>query len=154
MKRPITITLLSAAALLAHPAFARGGHAGGHFGGGAHFGAPHFGGHIGFGVRSHPVFVPRARIFIGGAFVGAPLYYYGAPYYYAPPVVYAPPAYSYYSPPVIVPPASGYVEQPPAASASTPDAWWYYCAEQKAYYPYVKECPGGWQKVPPAPPPS
>jgi len=30
---------------------------------------------------------------------------------------------------------------------------WYYCPESKAYYPYVKECPGGWQQVAPQPPP-
>jgi hypothetical protein len=50
-----------------------------------------------------------------------------------------------------------YVEQPamaPAAPAPAPAPtnFWYYCGASKAYYPYVKECPGGWQKVLPQPP--
>ena len=31
---------------------------------------------------------------------------------------------------------------------------WYYCEQTRGYYPYVKECPGGWKRVPPAPPPA
>jgi hypothetical protein len=27
--------------------------------------------------------------------------------------------------------------------------WWYWCNDSRAYYPYVKECPGGWQRVAP-----
>jgi hypothetical protein len=27
--------------------------------------------------------------------------------------------------------------------------YWYYCQESQAYYPYVKDCPGGWMKVVP-----
>lgn len=29
---------------------------------------------------------------------------------------------------------------------------WYYCENAKAYYPYVRECPSGWQAVPQTPP--
>lgn len=29
---------------------------------------------------------------------------------------------------------------------------WYYCQSPKGYYPYVHECPSGWQKVPATPP--
>ncbi|HUL00131.1 MAG TPA: hypothetical protein VLX29_04670 [Nitrospirota bacterium] len=29
----------------------------------------------------------------------------------------------------------------------------YYCQESKTYYPYVKQCPGGWMKVVPTPTP-
>ena len=145
----IPMVTLFAAALIAQPAFARGGHSGGggHFGGGAHFGS-HFGG---FAVRSHPFFVPRARVFVGASLLAAPFYYY------APPIVYAPPVYYPPMQPGFVPPASGYIEQQPAPSASAPDAggpWWYYCAGQKSYYPYVRQCPGGWEKVPAEPPPS
>lgn len=87
-----------------------------------------------------------------GVFIGAPLFYspwyypaYPAPYYY-PPVAY--PAYP--SGPTT------YVEQaqPEAAPAPRPDNYWYYCPEAKAYYPYVKQCAGGWQKVSPQPPAS
>jgi len=46
-----------------------------------------------------------------------------------------------------------YVEQPPAPQAQPhqPAGWWYYCADAAAYYPYVKECPAGWQRVAPRP---
>ncbi len=37
--------------------------------------------------------------------------------------------------------------------AQHPQGTWYYCAESKTYYPYVKECPGGWQRVTPQPAP-
>jgi hypothetical protein len=29
--------------------------------------------------------------------------------------------------------------------------YWYYCSGSQAYYPYVKECPGGWIQVAPQP---
>ncbi|HEX7642920.1 MAG TPA: hypothetical protein VF472_12000 [Burkholderiaceae bacterium] len=48
------------------------------------------------------------------------------------------------APPVAVAPA------PPATQQS--QAYWYYCASAKAYYPYVRECPEAWQVVPAAPP--
>ena len=55
-------------------------------GGGAHFGHP-------AGVRfAHPHFHGGTRVFIGGAFVAWPGWYYGAPYYPAPPPV----SYWYY----------------------------------------------------------
>lgn len=58
----------------------------------------------------------------------------------------------YYSPPqvVVVP------ERPPVyvqRRAAPRRSWWYYCRAAKAYYPYVKHCPGGWQRVAPQPPP-
>jgi len=36
-----------------------------------------------------------------------------------------------------------------AQAAPAQSSYWYYCAESKTYYPYVKECPGGWQRVTP-----
>ncbi len=83
-----------------------------------------------------------------GIFVGGPVYvpwFYGPYYPYGyPPAVVAVPA----SPPV-------YVEQgnPQAAPGPAPQTqgYWYFCAESKTYYPYVKECPGGWQRVTPQP---
>jgi hypothetical protein len=27
--------------------------------------------------------------------------------------------------------------------------YWYFCPDSKNYYPYVKNCPGGWLKVVP-----
>ncbi len=84
-----------------------------------------------------------------GFYLGVPL---GGPYYpyYYPPAYY--PSYGYLqyyapsSPPV-------YVERQDAAPQDAPaTAYWYYCADSKAYYPYVRQCPGGWQRVAPQPP--
>ena len=71
------------------------------------------------------------------------------PYYY-PPYAYYPP---YYAAPVVMQQqAPVYVEQnAPPAAVPQPSNSWYYCSASRAYYPYVKECPGGWQKVAPAP---
>lgn len=80
----------------------------------------------------------RARV---GVFIGAPLWpawYYPPPYYYSPPVVAVPAP----QPPV-------YVEQGPAPSST--QNYWYYCNSPEGYYPYVKDCPGGWLKVLPQP---
>jgi len=96
-----------------------------HGGGGRHGG----GGHVRFGVT-----------------IGVPLFW---PNYY-----YGPPAYAYYYPPTAVVPASPptYIEQG-APSATPSQSYWYFCAGSNAYYPYVKHCPGGWQRVDPQPPP-
>lgn len=63
------------------------------------------------------------------------------------------PPYPYYAaPPVTVHPApTTYIQQEPTPPA---DGYWYYCEKAKAYYPYVKDCPGGWMQVVPqsAPP--
>ncbi|HJV92339.1 MAG TPA: hypothetical protein VJ572_02635 [Azonexus sp.] len=68
-------------------------------------------------------------------------WYYPPPYYYEPRVVVVPP-----SPPPV------YIEQSdPAAGAPSGQQYWYYCKSAKGYYPYVKECPDGWQKVMPEP---
>lgn len=63
--------------------------------------------------------------------------------------------YPYYAPypsQVVVVPSepTTYVERTQPAPDSA--AYWYYCADAGAYYPYVKECPGGWQRVAPRPP--
>ncbi len=88
---------------------------------------------------------PRPHVFVG-AVVAAPLFFYPppSPVYYYPPVPLSPPAY---------------IEQEPAPGGTAPPApsanqYWYWCAGSNAYYPYVKECPGGWQPVLPQPPSS
>jgi hypothetical protein len=43
------------------------------------------------------------------------------------------------------------VPQPPAQQQQSALGYWYYCADPGAYYPYVKECPAGWQRVAPQP---
>jgi hypothetical protein len=74
----------------------------------------------------------------------------GVPYYYP---YYADPYYNY-PPRVVVVPSSPptYIERDDAEREAPASAYWYYCAESKAYYPYVKHCPGGWQRVAPQPP--
>lgn len=83
-------------------------------------------------------------------------YYAARPYYYAPSPYYYPPANPYYYPPGAAQAPQAYYEQggyqaPPAAQES--QGSWYYCAAAGAYYPYVRECPGGWRQVSPQPPP-
>jgi len=83
----------------------------------------------------------RFGVVVGGPLWFGPAYY---PRYYYPPYYYAPVPDA---PPV-------YIEQGEAQPAAPPQqAYWYYCAESKGYYPYVKECPGGWQRVAPQPAP-
>jgi hypothetical protein len=84
-----------------------------------------------------------------GVFVGVPLFwpgYYPAPYYSAP----------YYYPPTVIERSAPttYVERGSyeAAPAPAPENWYYYCSASKGYYPYVKQCPGGWQRIAPQPP--
>jgi hypothetical protein len=101
--------------------------AGGHHGGNVHFG-----------------------VVVGGPLWWGAGYPYGYPYYYPP--YYYPPAY--YAPYASSPPV--YVEQDtaqPAPAPQAPQGYWYYCAGANGYYPYVKECPAGWQRVSPQPPP-
>ncbi|OGA15975.1 MAG: hypothetical protein A3I63_10375 [Betaproteobacteria bacterium RIFCSPLOWO2_02_FULL_66_14] len=103
---------------------------------------------LGAAVASTALAHPRARASIG-LYVGVPI---GWPYwgpYVAPFPYYYPP----YQERIVVVPSEPtvYVEQPRAAPAA--DAgYWYYCGGAGAYYPYVKECPGGWQRVAPRPP--
>ena len=99
-------------------------------------------GHHGSGVRFGVV--------IGGPGWFGPGYYppYYSPYYYPP---YAS---AYYPSMPASPPV--YIEQggaQPAPGAAPQASYWYFCAEANGYYPYVKECPGGWQRVSPQAPP-
>lgn len=91
-------------------------------------------GHYGHGYHGHG----RSNF---GVVIGVPWgpLYYPSPYYYPP---YAP---------VVVERPPVYVEQaePPPQAAQA--GYWYYCAAAKAYYPYVNECRGGWQRVAPQP---
>lgn len=85
-----------------------------------------------------------------GVFIGGPLYYpypvAPVPYYYAPPQVIVPaPA----APTTYVEQGQPDQSQAQAQSGGT----WYYCEGSRTYYPYVKQCPGGWREVPAQPPP-
>jgi hypothetical protein len=89
-----------------------------------------------------------------GFYFGLPYVYYPFPYYYNYNYQYYPPAYQYY-PPVTVAPESPpvYIQQYPPVTQEYPPGYWYYCSNPQGYYPYVKECPNGWQQVEPTPPP-
>lgn len=135
MKKLITIWICCVASLLVAGVAEAGGKK--YYGRGYHGGGYHGGG------------------WRGGVWIGAPIVI-GAPYYYPP--YYYPyyPSYPYpyrYGPPVV----REYIyEQPAQRQAPTVVApqtpTWYYCRESKAYYPYVNECPGGWDSVPAKPP--
>ena len=99
-------------------------------------------------LASESALAHRSRVTLGFHF-GVPLgwhYYHPHPYYYYPP---------YYAPTVVVPAQpQTYIEQPaPQAAPQPAQGWWYYCSDSRAYYPYVKDCPGGWQRVAPQPAP-
>lgn len=70
---------------------------------------------------------------------------YYEPYYAFPPAIVTVPVPT--SPPVYI--EQG-VQQPPQDSAN----YWHYCDDPPGYYPTVRECPAGWQLVPPQPPAS
>jgi hypothetical protein len=143
-KTVAVLILLVFGALASESAMARGGHGGGGHGGGGHFGGGFRGGGVGFGIA-----------------LGVPLYglgYYSG--YYPYPAYAYPPAYGYPGPAVA--PSGAYAEQgyaqgypqgyPQAAPApAQPQGDWYFCPNSNAYYPYVRECPNGWQRVPAQP---
>jgi hypothetical protein len=108
--------------LVAAPANAGGYYRGGHY---------HGGSRIVFGL---------------GIGVGYP---WGYPYGYGYYPYY--PAYAYYPPYVVQQQPQVYVEQPQVQQSPQPSGYWYYCSDSRAYYPYVKECPAGWQRVSPQP---
>jgi hypothetical protein len=83
--------------------------------------------------------------FRGNIWIGPGWYPYSYPYTYSYPYYYAPP-------PVIIQQQAPDVYVKPEPQPEEPV--WYYCPDEKAYYPYVKHCPGGWQKVMPTPPPA
>ncbi len=121
---------------------------------------------------------PTVGFHYGGPYWGAwawPGYYwpgyYGASYYsYGPGLGYLPPSYIY-GPPAVVTSTGGvvYIEResgtvsthqperapaPDATTATPPPGtqWWYLCSSPRGAYPYVRECPGGWERVPAVPP--
>ena len=97
---------------------------------------------IGNAWAAHGHFHSHFGIVVGP--VWDPWYYpspYSSPYYYPP------------NPPIVIeraPPV--YIERDEAQPTPAPINYWYYCNASKAYYPYVKECPSGWQRVSPQPP--
>ncbi len=118
--------------------YGQGGHSGhgDHHGGSGHYGGwGHYGGYYGTGFG----------LTVDAAYWGWPWYYpfYAYPYYYNNP----------YAPAVSMPSdePQEYIQRSDKVSAPVSSGVWYYCPESKIYYPYVKECPGGWQTVPAQP---
>jgi hypothetical protein len=146
----LTIAVLALAVLLvahAEPSHAFMGTGGGFHGNGVqarsfqragfnHQGFLHTGfHHVGFrhGFRHHSFFFHRPccfgpRVFIGLG-VGVPLFY---PYTY--------PAFP-----------TSVAESAPPVYVEAERQYWYYCQGAHMYYPYVRECPGGWLQVVPQP---
>lgn len=121
MKRSIFPVICAVFALFSHGALARDG---GHW---------HGGPHVGLGV------------WVGPPVVVGPPFAYPYPYYtygYAVP-------YPYYGGPIVREYSDRDREE--AAPIDPPKANWYYCPEERAYYPYVKACPKGWEAVPAQP---
>jgi hypothetical protein len=122
-----------------------GGAAMGHGGGwgGGHFHDGHFHGgccHVAVGFFFGPGFV-----------YGYPYPFYPYPYsYYYPYWPVTAGAYPDEATPYI---GQGQDGQPESGSGVAPQAAYYYhCARPEGYYPYVKVCPGGWERVPTEPP--
>jgi hypothetical protein len=98
----------------------------------------------------------RVGVYLGGPVYGFGYPYYGYPYYGYPAYAYGYGAPVYYGPAAtVVAPVSPpvYVEQGSAGATTGPasDGYWYYCHNPDGYYPYVKQCADGWQKVPSQP---
>lgn len=72
-------------------------------------------------------------------------YSYGYPYGYpygSPYTPYYPGFPFYYSPPVVV-------EREPQPYIQQHQYYWYFCQNPEGYWPYIRECPGGWLQVVP-----
>jgi hypothetical protein len=127
-----------------------GGTAMGHGGGwgGGHFHDSHFhDGHFHGGCCHMAV-----GFFFGPGFVyGYPFYPYPYSYYYP----YWPVTAGAYPAEVTQDVEQEQDGQPESGSGVAPQAAYYYrCARPEGYYPYVKACPGGWERVPTEPPDS
>lgn len=155
----LTVLALGAAAGSALAATGARGfeHHGGEHRGFEHHGFPHHGARVGVYIGA-PVF-GFGYPYYSYPYYSSPYYsasYYGSPYYGYPAYAYGYGGPGYYGPSttVITTPAAPpvYVEQG-SASVTGPasDGNWYYCHNPDGYYPYVKQCADGWQKVPSQP---
>jgi len=140
--KQITWAIGLAVLLVAGPtlsAEAAGGRGGGFHGGGSMSGGGfHGGGGTWHGGAPgwHGGFHGGTRVFIGGSFGwwGWPGWW--GPGWWGPPYPYYPTA-----PVVVQQGPTEYIQQEPATPAAP--QYWYYCQKAGAYYPYIKDCPGG-----------
>jgi hypothetical protein len=98
-------------------------------------------------ASAHGYYGHGGRVVVGVG-IGAPYWGWGWGYGYPYPGYYYPPAYTY---PAYPAQPSTYIQQDAAPAPAPQQNYWYYCSDAQAYYPYVKECPGGWQRVAPQP---
>ena len=166
----VTLAALSAPALADRGGGGRGYAHGQNYGHGGGYG--YSGGYRhGYGYGSH--FWGPLGFLMGTAIIYSALQ--PRPVYYEPQVVYTPPVYYYPSTtyvqpylqpgdqlvgPTYIAPSPAY--PPPQSSVSmgqnvqigpgaSGEQWWYVCRKPAGYYPNVRECPSGWEKVPPVP---
>ena len=150
-----TTKLITALVLLgaihASPALSGGGHGHRHHGHHNHGHHHHGGGWGGFGLG-----LGMGMIGYGIGSMGRAPYY--APFYGYPPVGYGanygyPLNYGY--PPVVSAPSAPpiYIQQEvvQVQPQTQGENYWHYCRKPDGYYPYVKNCPGGWLQVAPEP---
>jgi hypothetical protein len=146
-------TLLGLFAISA-PAEAYGRHYGGGYGYRGGYGYHYHGGvYFNFGVPYWPGYWGAGYGYWGPRYYYPYSYGYPAPYYYG----------GYYPPSggVVMQSEPTYVERSDVEAAAPPPPqqnqqtqhWWYWCGASEKYYPYVKECPGGFQRVPAQPVP-
>lgn len=169
--RSIALAGVAAATFAAMPAWADRGHGpvpghgvppaayghGGYGGHGDHGG--HFWGPLGFVLGTailYSALEPRTVYYEPQVVYTPPVYYYPPTTYVQP---YLMPGDPVISPVYIVPPS---INPPPSPSVSlgqnirsgpgvSGEQWWYVCRKPAGYYPNVRECSSGWEKVPPVP---
>jgi hypothetical protein len=133
-----------------------GGHGGGGAGGAGHGGGGFQGGHNGGGSGGHHQggggqHTTTSTHTYSSYYMGSPFYGFGYGYGFGGYPYYSSFGYSYYPQQTVVsvptaPPI--YIQQQaPAITEKYPAGYWYYCRNPDGYYPYVKECPNGWQQV-------
>jgi hypothetical protein len=143
----IVIYLLIVCAMPGQSESFRGGGGGarsgsvGHFhGGGGHFHGGGWGWGPGWGAAWDLGWWGLAYPYYDNPYYGYPYY----PYNDGTPVIVEQPATKLYMQPAPQQTFPSQLEEP---------IYWYYCQNPQGYYPYVKQCPKGWMKVVPSPPP-
>ena len=125
-----------------------GGHSVGGGGGHRHVGGGHR--HFGGGHR----YSRRSHLNLGFNFGGYNSGFYGSNYGYGygyrDPFFYRRP-YNYGSTVVVPMTPPVYIQREEVQPAQPQTNYWHYCQDPDGYYPYVKQCPGGWLQVAPQP---
>ncbi|MFZ6774346.1 hypothetical protein ACO0LB_16690 [Undibacterium sp. SXout7W] len=107
------------------------------------YGHHHSGVSLGFYINPFPVISGRY-------YYGAPYYPYGYAYRREPEVIIAP-TVTYIAPAAVIygePSESSWTNSTPANNPVNNTGDWLYCHQPDGFYPAIKTCPGGWQRVP------